>query len=527
MQIYQKTFSIFAAFLLLGGCGGSNSDSDGPKFTTLQKVNVTEGVDAFTVNATDKNGVTYSIVGGVDASQFVIDPTTGKVSFKTLPDYEKPTDADDDDHYEVVVQAIDTQGNITTQPLTIIVTDNISDNGPVFTSGNSVTLKENLPLNYTVTAKPLKGKIVTYSISGGADQQEVVINSQSGKLSFESFVPDFDFPSDANKDNHYEFTVEAKDDQDHISVQHMTIVITDDTTDLVPTRHVWKTGQDDGLVSGLPFGDDRNFTVKNNGNERVIIAGNRMWEDSPHSAETKIGFYAAQDYCNGLNYGGYDDWRVPNRHELAEMINYGKKDVLFDDIIEHKIGARYWTSQEKFSQAGGSGLGWSISFVDGGVHDKNKDDAYNVRCVRGNEIQDVHDFAVEGDTVIDNKTGIIWQNAEFTGSKTWDEAKADCKNLVFEGYDDWRLPNVNELRTIMPYDNNEILFEDLSPIGNGNLDSGHSWSSTQVNANYAYYNLNDWDAGTNRDSLIVMYEEYPKTDNEDLMLNRCIRGGHL
>ena len=121
----------------------------------------------------------------------------------------------------------------------------------------------------------------------------------------------------------------------------------------------------------------------------------------------------------------------------------------------------------------------------------------------------------------------MWQNAEFIGGRTWSEAKIHCKNLVFGGYNDWRLPNVNELRTIMPYDNNEILFEDLSPIGGGDLDSGHSWASTDIDQNNAYYNLNDWDEATNRDSLIIMFGEYKKDDDDDLMLNRCIRGGHL
>ncbi|HHE06165.1 MAG TPA: DUF1566 domain-containing protein, partial [Epsilonproteobacteria bacterium] len=121
-----------------------------------------------------------------------------------------------------------------------------------------------------------------------------------------------------------------------------------------------------------------------------------------------------------------------------------------------------------------------------------------VRCVRGAEISDHHDFSVDSDIVIDNKTGIMWQNAQFIGGKTCQEAKDHCKNLVFQAYSDWRLPNVNELLAIMPYDNNEILFEDLSPIQSPNLDSGHSWSSTEADDIYAYYNINDWDEATNR-----------------------------
>ncbi len=533
MQIYQKTFSALAALWLLGGCGGGGtSDTAGPAFTTAQQVSVTEGSESITISATDKNGVTYSIKGGADGAQFLIDAASGELRFMTLPDFENPTDTNGDGRYEVIVEAVDTKGNISKLPLTITVTDDVSDNGPTFSSKETITRTENMPLDFTVTTEPVNGTTVSYAISGGADGNKVIIDPQSGKLSYAHFRPDFDLPSDADHHNDYEITVQAMDDQNHTSVQHITIKIENDPDDLVPSRHVWKTGQDDGVIAGLPFGDDRNFSVQNPNGERVIVAGDRMWEDSPHTvgANKTVTFYAAQDYCGGLNYGGYSDWRVPNRHELAEMLNYGKSGVLMDEIFENKSGANYWTSQEKLSSGGnGSGLGWSISFADGGVHDKNKGDGYNVRCIRGKEITNHYDFTpLFGQEIIqDNKTGLMWQNAEFMGGKSWEEAKETCKNLVFHGYDDWRLPNVNEMRTIMPYDDNEILFKAYSPIADGYLDSGHSWSSTEADANHAYYNLNDWDAATNRDSLIIMYEEYPKTDRGNMMLNRCVRGGHL
>jgi hypothetical protein len=532
MRFYLKTVGVIAALSLLGGCGGGSGDSDGPAFATKPRLSVMEGTETIPVNATDKNGVTYTIAGGADAALFTIDPVSGELRFKTAPDFENSADADSDGRYEVVVEATDTKGNISKLPLTITVTDDVSDNGPAFTSKATVTRKENLPLDFTVTTEPVNGTAVSYAISGGADGKKVTIDPHSGKLSYAHFRPDFDLPSDADHHNDYEITVQATDDRNHSSVQHITVKIENDPDDLVPSRHVWKTGQDDGVIAGLPFGDDRDFTVQNPDGERVIVAGNRMWEDSPHTVgeANTVTFYGAQDYCNALSYGGYDDWRVPNRHELAEMLNYGKSDVLMDDIFANRSGANYWTSQQKLSSGGnGSDLGWSISFADGGVHDKNKGDAYNVRCVRGKEIIDHDDFTpLNGTEIIrDNKTGLMWQNAEFMGGKSWEEAKETCKNLVFHGYDDWRLPNVNEMRTIMPYDDNEILFKEYSPVAQGYLDSGHSWSSTQADADHAYYNLNDWDQATNRDSLIIMYEEYPKTDTGDMMLNRCVRGGHL
>lgn len=534
MKHYHKIFfSLAAAATILGGCGGGSAsakDTQGPLFETAGEVTVAEnGGNAIPIKATDESGLVYSIAGGADADKFQIDGTTGLLTFLTAPDFEHPSDSDGDGRYEVVIAAVDGNGNTTRQPMTITLSDDPTDNGPAFDTAQSgtIAIEENRPLNFTVRAQPQSGE-VTYRIAGGADGGKFEIDPDSGKLSFAHFTPDADFPSDADKNNSYEITIEATDDQNRSSLKSFTLRVSDDPDDLVPSRTVWKTGADDGVVSGLPFGADRDFRVENPDGERVIVAGSRMWEDSPHARDAEVTFYEASNYCEGLNYGGYDDWRAPSRHELAEMLNYGNRGDMFDDILKYTKATNYWTSQQKLASGGvGSDLGWSISFVDGGVHDKNKGDAYNVRCVRGTEIDDHHDFSVEGDTVIDNQTGITWQNAEFRVGRTWEEAKQHCKELVFADHDDWRLPNINELRTIMPYDNNEILFEDLSPIGDGNLDSGHSWSSTEADDNHAYYNLNDWDEATNRDSLIVMYEEYPKTDNDDLMLNRCIRGGHL
>ncbi len=530
MQICKKACSIAAAIGLLSGCGGGGGDSEGPKFATQNHAVVQEGTQTLSVSASDKNGVTFTVAGGADAALFMIDPVSGTLRFKTAPDFENPADSDKDGKYQVTITATDTKGNISTLPLTITVTDDLSDNGPTFTSADHISLRENLPLDFTVTSDPVNGSGVAYSVSGGSDRNKVLIDPQSGKLSFNSFRPDYDYPSDADHNNRYDVMIQATDDQNHSSVQRMTITVIDDPDDLVPQRHVWKTGQDDGPVPGLAFGDARDFSMKNDNGERVIVMGNRMWEDSPHTTENSVTFYGANDYCSGLNYGGYSDWRVPNRHELAELLNYGKSDVLMDDIFRNKSNANYWTSQQKLSSGGnGSDLGWSISFADGGVHDKNKGDGYNVRCVRGKEIGNHGDFTpLFGQEIIqDNKTGIMWQNAEFMGGKSWEEAKSTCQELEFHGYVDWRLPNVNELRTIMPYDDNEILFKAYSPVAEGYLDSGHNWSSTEADATHAYYNLNDWDEATNRDSLVIMYEEYPKTNNSDMMLNRCVRGGHL
>ena len=53
------------------------------------------------------DALTYSIVGGADATRFTIDANTGALSFVAPPDFENPTDSGTDNTYDVVVQVSD------------------------------------------------------------------------------------------------------------------------------------------------------------------------------------------------------------------------------------------------------------------------------------------------------------------------------------------------------------------------------------------------------------------------------------
>ncbi len=87
-------------------------------------VNVSENeTQVTTVTATDvdSTSLTYSISGGADAAKFTID-ANGNLSFLVAPDFEHPTDAGGDNHYDVQVQVSD--GNLTdTQTITVNVTN--------------------------------------------------------------------------------------------------------------------------------------------------------------------------------------------------------------------------------------------------------------------------------------------------------------------------------------------------------------------------------------------------------------------
>ena len=49
----------------------------------------------------------------------------------------------------------------------------------------------------------------------------------------------------------------------------------------------------------------------------------------------------------------------------------------------------------------------------------------------------------------DPDTGLIWQKQIFIKEYNWQEAKNYCQNLSLAGYNDWRLPSIDELKSIL------------------------------------------------------------------------------
>ena len=77
------------------------------------------------ITATGESAVTYSI-SGLDSDKFSIDGTTGLLTFNSSPDYENPQDLSGDNEYNMYVTATDTNGNYTTQLLSVSV-NNINE----------------------------------------------------------------------------------------------------------------------------------------------------------------------------------------------------------------------------------------------------------------------------------------------------------------------------------------------------------------------------------------------------------------
>ena len=93
--------------------------------------------DPVATDANPGNTLTYAI-SGTDAALFEINSTTGVLTFKALPDFEAPADANTDNDYELTVTVSDGNGGTDTQDITVTVTQ-VTDSGAAVWSNTTAT----------------------------------------------------------------------------------------------------------------------------------------------------------------------------------------------------------------------------------------------------------------------------------------------------------------------------------------------------------------------------------------------------
>jgi hypothetical protein len=83
-------------------------------------------------------------------------------------------------------------------------------------------------------------------------------------------------------------------------------------------------------------------------------------------------------------------------------------------------------------------------------------------------------FSKSANIVTDSNTGLQWQDNEIGSTMTWQSAIDHCEALSLDSYSDWRLPNVNELKTIV----DRSKYSPAMVSGFSNVSSGGYWSSS-------------------------------------------------
>lgn len=162
--------------------------------------------------------------------------------------------------------------------------------------------------------------------------------------------------------------------------------------------------------------------------------------------DRKRTWVEAGRYCDDLELGGHEDWRLPSRNELLTITYYEWVPAVNGTFFPRTKWTFYWSTTEDLRQPTHA-FEVSFEYGDGGTGLKTLADDYT-RCVRGRPLRG-SDFLDNGDgTVSDRSTGLTWQKGE-GGRMDWRKALTYCEGLSLAGHDDWRLPNVREIASIM------------------------------------------------------------------------------
>lgn len=163
------------------------------------------------LDAIDPQGepITYSIIGGVDASDFTINPATGLLTFLVVPDWENPHDSNLDSVYHVTVSASD---GILSDTMAITVNVGNRLDGPSITTPLPGEIEEGQTHLLFLGATDQDGDPVTYSIKPTGDHAKFSFIPATRELRFAQ-EPNYETFDDLNGDNRYDLTIIVNDGQ--------------------------------------------------------------------------------------------------------------------------------------------------------------------------------------------------------------------------------------------------------------------------------------------------------------------------
>lgn len=270
------------------------------------------------------------------------------------------------------------------------------------------------------------------------------------------------------------------------------------------------SGEDaDVVVNGISLVNNGDGTITDN------ITG-LMWQRTDGG---EMIWENATSYCNNLVQGGYSDWRMPTAMELFSINNYDRINPALDTVFFIKTAAQYWWSSDL--QVNDATKVWVVN-QGGGIGPRGKTETVSAGGTKKIHVRAVRDifpgsfsvahFTNTGDgTIIDNHTGLMWQQVQPSNKMTWEEALTYADNFTLVGFTDWRLPDIRELQTL-----NDVTLTNpsISPSFFSGINTGSFWSSTTL----FQTSTKAWDLNTSLG--VVSQRDKIQTDNVLL-----VRGG--
>ena len=233
------------------------------------------------------------------------------------------------------------------------------------------------------------------------------------------------------------------------------------------------------------YGQDGNYTRLTSNynldcNNTIVVDNNTglMWETAHH--DDRENYSTANSYCEAITLGGYDDWRLPTIKELFSISEWhGSQNETNAFYLDSTIFDFDYPQIDQSDLTGTHsnqmmGQTWSstirpdnktsvyfFNFLDAHIKSQSTTNIGSelfYRCVKGEEGKYENNFVDNNDqSVTDTATELMWQKTNGEQSSgdyqfTWEEGMNYCENLSLAGYDDWRLPDIKELQSIVDYD---------------------------------------------------------------------------
>ncbi|MHB8793490.1 MAG: Lcl C-terminal domain-containing protein [Thermoleophilia bacterium] len=215
-----------------------------------------------------------------------------------------------------------------------------------------------------------------------------------------------------------------------------------------------------------------------------------VWARDANSGEFPMDWTEAHDFVTRMNRDrkhGFDDWRLPDRRELRSLISHQTRNPALPEghPFRNVFMGWYWSAT---TAAIDDDFAWYVHMEGGRTFYGAKRQYYLVWPVRGEGSgvlpatgqngdspfgakwpEPRFEFVASRDAVHDRLTGLIWRRlANLAGGPVlWEEAlkavrqlnaASDDSSIIAEHSDlkdshgeneDWRLPNINELESLV------------------------------------------------------------------------------
>lgn len=202
---------------------------EAPVFTSPPMVDFRENSSELVYNITTTDidsppeQIVYSL--GIAGDEGLFTLTDSEIRFKGVPDYESPTDSDENNIY--VIEIIATDGTHTNRQELFVNVIDVDEIPPEIISALYPRWLENIPHTYVISARDETVSFGLLSYWIGSDNDEALFRKTGGNAFEIIEYPDYENPIDGDQNNQYIIEVFVSDGENTVS-EIVTISIVND-----------------------------------------------------------------------------------------------------------------------------------------------------------------------------------------------------------------------------------------------------------------------------------------------------------